>query len=66
MLHQLAVNGVHVGDQHDRQFAGGVEIPLSGFGLITQRLQFTHQSLFQVALGKLEDLLKLQGVELTL
>ena len=66
MLHQLAVNGVHVGNQHDRQFAGGIEIPLSGFGLITQRLQLTHQSLFQVALGKLKDLLELQGMELTL
>ena len=66
MLHQLAVNGVHVGDQHNRQFAGGVEIPLSGFGFITQRFQLTHQGLFQVALGKLKDLLKLQSMELTL
>ena len=66
MFCQLAVNRVHVGDQHNWNLAGGVEESFFGRGLIAQRLQFTYQRLFQTALGELKNLFKFQGAELTL
>ena len=42
MLYQLAVNGIHVGDQHNRYLAWSIQKTLAGLGLVPQRFQFTH------------------------